>query len=119
MFQWCGSFGTDADKARWQSLAACRLYMTTALAELASSEEQEHRAVCLHPWAQHAPMGSTAPRAPLRGEVLRATETGHEHLCVLVSEFSGFVVQQTTAQCFCRRLLRTVPGRESSAIGCV
>ena len=40
MFQWCGSFGKVADKGRWGSMQALRLYITTALAELAGDDEQ-------------------------------------------------------------------------------
>ena len=40
MFQWCGKFDKVADKGRWNSLPACRLYITTALAELATAEEE-------------------------------------------------------------------------------
>ena len=40
MFQHCGSFDQVADKGRWGSLAALRLYITTALAEMASDDEQ-------------------------------------------------------------------------------
>ena len=39
MFQHCGSFDQVADKGRWGSLAALRLYITTALAEMASDAE--------------------------------------------------------------------------------
>ncbi len=37
MFQWCGKFDKVTDKGRWNSIAARRLYITTALAELATA----------------------------------------------------------------------------------
>ena len=40
MLQWCGSFDKMADKGRWGSMQALWLYITTALAHLASDDEQ-------------------------------------------------------------------------------
>ena len=48
MFQYCGSFDRVMDQGRWGSLAACRLYITTALNELAEcDEERETQSVYL------------------------------------------------------------------------
>ena len=41
MFHWCGSFGLVADKGRWGSIQTCRVYITTALAEVASEAEKD------------------------------------------------------------------------------
>ena len=53
MFQWCGHFHKVADKGRWNSIPACRLYITTALAELAGDEEESARAAQLKIFAGH------------------------------------------------------------------
>ena len=47
MFQWCWSFDKVADKGRWGSLQALRFYITTALAELATDDEQARLSVQL------------------------------------------------------------------------
>ena len=53
MFHHCGSFDQVADKGRWGSLAALRLYITTALAEMASDDEQNAMRPKLQACAQH------------------------------------------------------------------
>ena len=53
MFQHCGSFDQVADKGRWGSLAALRLYITTALAEMASDEEQRAMGPKLEAFVRH------------------------------------------------------------------
>ena len=53
MFQWCGKFDKVADKGRWNSIPACRLYITTALAELATADEEMALSVKLKAFARY------------------------------------------------------------------
>ena len=39
LFQHAGSFNTVADRGRWASLAASRMYVKTALAEIAADDQ--------------------------------------------------------------------------------
>ena len=48
-----GSCAACADKGRWNSIPACRLYITTALAELAGDDEESARAAQLKIFARH------------------------------------------------------------------
>ena len=53
LFQWTGSFDVVADKGRWASLQALRLYVTTSLAELSLQEETNEMRLRWEAFARH------------------------------------------------------------------
>ena len=52
LFQHCSSFDIVMNKGRWASLSSCKLYVTTALSELASSGDGTDLGVALRAWVE-------------------------------------------------------------------